>query len=67
MAQLIYHFFNKNRSGLRTHVTFLMVLFTTIAHSFQTVTVGGRELPDRWSRVHRSASEKDIVKTQIVT
>ena len=39
ITQLIYHLFNKNGGGFKTHLTFLMELFVTIAHGFQAVTV----------------------------
>ena len=52
MKKLVYHLFNKNGSGFRTHVTFLMELYV-IDHGFQTVTVvaksyliGGTEFKD---------------------
>ena len=39
MTQLIYHLFSKKGGGFGTYATFLMELFATIVHGFQTVTV----------------------------
>ena len=36
---LIYHLFNKNGGRFKSHVTFSMEIFVTIARGFQTVTV----------------------------
>ena len=42
MTQLIYHFFNKNRGGFKTHFTFSMELFVTTVYGFQVVAVVAR-------------------------
>ena len=62
MTQLIYHLFNKNGGGFKTHVTFSMKLFVTIAHGFQTVTVFAQSYLINGTRFIGPFSEKDIVK-----
>ena len=60
--QLIYHLFNKNGEGFKTHVTFSMELFMTIAHGFQAVTVVAKSYLIDGTRFIDPFFEKDIVK-----
>ena len=62
MTQLIYHLFIKNGKGFKTHVTFSIELFMTIAHGFQTVTVIAKSYLIDGARFIGLFSEKDIVK-----
>ena len=62
MTQLIYHLFNKNGGGFKTHVTFSTELFVTIVHGFQTVTVVAKSYLIDGERFIVPIFEKDIVK-----
>ena len=62
MTQLVYHLFNKTGGDFKTHVTFSMELFVTIAHGFQTVTVVAKSYLIDGARFIGPFSEKDIVK-----
>ena len=62
MTQLIYHLFNKNEGGFKTHFTFSMELFMTLPHGFQMVNVVAKSYLIDGARFIDLFSEKDIVK-----
>ena len=59
MTQLIYHLFNKNGGGFKTHVTLSIELFVTIVHGFRAVGVVTK------SYLVELFPEKDIVKIML--
>ena len=67
MTQLIYHLFNKNGGGFKTHVTFSMELFVTIVYGFRAWLLSQRAT---WSMGQGSwirFLKKDIFKIKIAT
>ena len=67
MMQLIYHLFDKNAGGFKTHVTFLMELFVTIVLGFQTVAVVSKSYLVDGAGFMDPFPEKDIVKIKVAT
>ena len=62
MTQLVYHLFNKNGGGFKTHVTFLMEGFVKIANGFETVTVVAKSYLIDGARLIGTFSEKFFAK-----
>ena len=67
MTQLIYHLFNKNGGGFKTHVTFSMELFVAIVNGFPAVSVITKSYLVDGAGFRDPFPERDIVKIKIAT